>query len=86
MRDKLAPRDRRVANRLTTIVLALQMLDRKTELSTDQPGLVTVALEAADALTTELLQQQVERTEPTPDTLPTEPGDLAATRDKRLRQ
>ena len=58
MRDKLTARDRRLANRLTTLTLALQMLDRKTELSAHQRGLVRAAHEAADDVTAELLARQ----------------------------
>lgn len=79
MRDTLAPRDRRLANRLTTIKLALQMLDRKTELSAYQRDLVRSALEATDGLTVELLEQLAERKGMGPGTLPIEWGVLAAT-------
>jgi hypothetical protein len=64
MRDDLAPRDdpalgeRRLWNRLTTIKLAIQMLDRKTELSAFQRGLVRTADEAIDGLIGELLERR----------------------------
>ena len=46
---------RRIANRLTTLRLALQMLERKTELSQVQRRLVRAAAEALDGLIDELL-------------------------------
>ena len=48
---------RRVTNRLTTLKLALQMLERKTELSDVQRGIVRAAAEALDGLIGELLGQ-----------------------------
>ena len=58
MRDTLTARDRFLGNRLTTLTLALHMLDRRTELSAHQRGLVRAALEAADDVTAELLARQ----------------------------
>jgi hypothetical protein len=46
---------RRVFNRLTSVKLALQMLERMTELSAFQRRLVETAIEAIDALVVELL-------------------------------
>ena len=46
---------RRIANRLTTLKLALQSLERKTELSQVQRRLVRAAAEALDGLIDELL-------------------------------
>ena len=54
MGDDLEAR-RRIANRLTTLKLALQSLERKTELSQVQGRLVRAAAEALDALVGELL-------------------------------
>ena len=85
MRNTLAPRDRRLANRLTTIRLALQMLDRKTELSAHQRGLVRAALEAADGLTAELLEGRAARDGTGDVTPPSEHRDLAAGRGMRSR-
>src|SRR3712207_1286335 len=52
----------RVLNHLTTLKLAIQMLDRKTELSAFQRGLVRTASAALDGLIGELLAHwRVER-------------------------
>ena len=48
---------RRIANRLTTLKLALQILERKTNLSDVQRRLVRAATEALDGLIGELLDQ-----------------------------
>src|SRR3712207_1842794 len=56
MSRHLAPRDRRLTNRLTTLQLALQMLERKTDLSAFQRSLVRAALEATGDITLDLLQ------------------------------
>ena len=59
--DRVA-RQRRALNRLTVLRLALQLLERKTELSDRQRDLVQMAIGAADELTTDLLDQwQTER-------------------------
>ena len=50
-------RHRRLMNHVTAIKLALQMLERKTELSSEQRRLANTALAAADALTADLLDQ-----------------------------
>ena len=57
-RPALAPRTRQVANNLTSLRLALQLLERRTELSTPQRRLVKTALQASDVLTTALLEEQ----------------------------
>ena len=54
--DRVA-RQRRALNRLTVLTLALQMLERKTELSDRQRELARMALGGADGLTTDLLEQ-----------------------------
>ena len=48
---------RRALNRLTVMKLALQMLERQTEVSDRQRELVRTALGAADGLTADLLGQ-----------------------------
>ena len=53
--DSKEPQHRRL-NYLTVIKLALQMLERKTELSEQQRGLARAALEATDGLAADLLQ------------------------------
>jgi hypothetical protein len=54
MMQSLAQWDHRLRNRLTAIKLALQLLDRKTELSTHQRALAQQALDATDTLALEL--------------------------------
>ena len=50
--------ERRLCNRLTCIRLALQILDRRTELSDYQHRLSRTAIDAADSLTADLLEQR----------------------------
>ena len=53
---------RRALNRLTVLKLALQLLERKTELTDRQRDLQRMAIGAAVELTTDLLEQwQAER-------------------------
>ena len=53
-----------MVNHLTVIKLALQMLDRKTELTAEQQGLVRTASEAIDRLTADLAGgREAERSE-----------------------
>jgi hypothetical protein len=54
MMQSLAQWDHRLRNRLTAIKLALQLLDRKTELSTHQRALAQKALDATETLASEL--------------------------------
>jgi hypothetical protein len=62
MRRTLAPWERRVLNRLTTIKLALQILDRTTALSDRQRALAWAALDATDGLMADLVEHwQTER-------------------------
>ena len=50
--------ERCVWDRLTTIKLAMQILERRTRLSDYQHDLARTAIEAADSLTAELLARQ----------------------------
>ena len=56
MAEHSTARERRLLNRVTVIKLALQLLDRRTELSEQQRGLVRAALAAADGLTADLVE------------------------------
>jgi hypothetical protein len=58
MRQDPARGEQRLWNRVTTIKLALQMLDRQTELSPFQRALVRTANEAVDGLVGELLERR----------------------------
>ena len=57
MAEHPTERERRLLNRVTVIKLAIQLLDRRTELSEQQRGLVRAALGAADGLTADLVQE-----------------------------
>lgn len=58
MADDADASRRRAANRLTTIKLALQMLERNTDLSTVQRHVVDLASDATDGLVRELTEQR----------------------------
>jgi hypothetical protein len=80
MGNELTAFQLRVLNRLTTLKLAIQMLDRKTELSTVQRGLVRTASAAVDGLIGDLLAHwRVERGG-VADPDPVQHGDPAASR------
>jgi hypothetical protein len=53
-----APCNHRLLTDLTTIKLALQLLERTTSLTIQQGHLTAVALAATNALTTELVQSR----------------------------
>jgi hypothetical protein len=57
MKSGLILTERRLVNDLTTIKLAIQMLERRTGLSPEQRHLVQVALRAGDHLTHELFDR-----------------------------
>ena len=83
MGNELTAFELRVLNRLTTLKLAIQMLDRKTELSAFQRGLVRTASAAVDGLIGELLAHwRVERGGAT-DPLAVQDSDPAALRRMR---
>ena len=57
MVDDAAASQRRAANRLTTVKLALQVLERNTELSEAQRHVVRMASDATNGLVSELTEQ-----------------------------
>ena len=77
MAEHSTERERRLLNRVTVIKLAIQLLERRTELSEQQRGLVCAALRAADGLTADVVQEW--RAEPAP--AAGEGGRSAATRE-----
>jgi hypothetical protein len=58
MREDPTRGERRLWNRVTTIKLALQMLDRRTDLLPFQRALVRTASEALDGLVGELVERR----------------------------
>ena len=58
MRQVQAPLEHRLLTRLTTIKLAVQMLDRRAELSSADRSLLHRALEASDGLALDILQAE----------------------------
>ncbi len=57
MADTRGESERRQFNRLAAVKLAIQILDRKTELSPFQQRLVGIALTAVDGLADELMER-----------------------------
>ena len=55
---KVSTAERRIVNHLTVAKLAVQMLDRKTELTAEQQGLVRAASEAIDRLAADLASRR----------------------------
>jgi signal transduction histidine kinase len=59
MEDPVALRRHRLLTRLTTIKLAVQLLQRKADLSQSERQLVNTALEASDRLAADILDGEV---------------------------
>lgn len=85
MRSYLAPRDRRLANRLTTLKLALQILDRKTVLTPLQRAMVNQALEATEDLVADFVHAPASAPTPAPAVPAPTAADLSPTAGRSRR-